>query len=256
MKLQLRTIDGIPEALREHAKEVEGGFDLDLPAEWTLEKGVSALRNAYDREKEKARTAAEELKRFEGIDPDQAKADADFRKSGGGKTPKEELDAALEAQKTELTKLFEKEKAPLETRKSVLEREVFNRVVRQDARDALTRAGLPADLLEDKVVGQLRPKEFEETDEQGQKVTRFRSVVTLPDGTPRSGTSDGQPMTVDQLVEEIKDTHGKYIAGIGPSGSGGGGSAGDEGGSPIDDSLSPVEQLKEARRQQAASAAS
>lgn len=71
--IPLRSLEGVPEELHEHAVEVDGGYDLTLPDGWALED-VGGLRKTADDWKLKAARLRKTADAFKDIDPEKARA--------------------------------------------------------------------------------------------------------------------------------------------------------------------------------------
>tara|TARA_R110002051_G_scaffold22502_5_gene58174 strand:+ start:1365 stop:2132 length:768 start_codon:yes stop_codon:yes gene_type:complete len=236
LKAVLDTIDDAPEALREHYTEQDGKFVLAVEAVggYALED-VSGLKSALGKERTRAEKLERDVVAFKDLDPAKARtalAELEELKA---------LDPAKEADKIANTKfeaakaqLLEKHNADLTERDGrikTLNGAVDGLVREQRATAAIAEAKGAVDLLLPHVLRFTRTVE---------KDGKFSVEVIDADGNCRIGDSKGSPMTIKDLVAEMRgsETFGRAFDGDGQSGSGkqqdnpgGGTKKGDMGGS-------------------------
>lgn len=207
-------IEAVPEALREfYVAGDDGKFRLDGVEDTAVLK--RSLENAK-KERTEAKTAlAKELEaaqeRMKGFDPDEyaaLKKERDEREiqSATKKGEFEKLKAQLlERQQTELAAKDQLNKAMRSSLESYL--------VDSEATRAIASAKGVPELLLPHVRAQVRVIE-----DGG----RFAAKVVDRDGNPRIGDANGEPMTINQLVAEMRQSeiYGRAFEASGASGSG------------------------------------
>lgn len=227
-------LDEVPEAYRGLYVEKDGGFVVD-PAkleefEWD---DKAELSGALERERKERREAKEELKKYEGIDPERARA---------AQKKLDELDEKQLMDKGEFDRLMEKRQKEWEAKEVDFQRQLSDRDSRLDTyelinpvRDAALKAGVLPEDIED--VLKITSHRF--------KLDEKRKPVLLDkDG-------DVSSLSVEQFWgEEFKLQKPKFYGASGAGGSGApaGGSSGGGGGAKTVkradfEKMSPTEQM-------------
>jgi len=205
------SLDDVDEAYRD--LYVKDGDRYRLDADGV--EDVSGLKSALEKEKDERRKAKAQLAKFADIDLDEW---AEYKKAmeeAEKKAAKDEGDfKALEEQ---LKAKHAETVSKLEERNKALEANLRTHLVDAAATKAILAAGGV-----DATVTLLLPHVSRRTqvvDEDGTLVAR----VVTDDGKVRIGDDKGNPMTVDQLVSEMKESDA-YGQAFPPQGKSGGGS--------------------------------
>lgn len=202
LKATVNTLNDVPETLREHYAEKDGKFILSVESVGGVSlEDVGGLRTALSKERESRQTADKTLKAWEGLDPE------DTRDRLAKYDELSKLDPSKEADRivTERVKAWgEKEgkrlTAEIETRDQKigkLEGAYRKVTVTQAATQAISEAK-----------GRVKPLL-----PHVESVTRVRETadgsyaVEVLDaaGNVRIGDSQGNPLTIAQLIAEMKD---------------------------------------------------
>lgn len=225
LKAIIDNLESVPEAVRGEYRPgtaddgQEGKFVLQVEGSngWGLED-VSGLKNALGRERTRADKAESKIKKFGDLDPEAAREAiekiAEFQaidpKKEGDRIAKEKIDAAIkqivEKHSVELDGLNKKAGGYLGKVKALL--------IDNVATTALAEHKGSVDLLLPHVQRNTRLKETDDGN--------FVVEVVDKDGNVRIGDSKGTPMTVQQLVAEMRQsqTFGRAFEGSGTSGGG------------------------------------
>jgi hypothetical protein len=247
LKAIIETIEGLPaDVAKEYKKNEDGRYHLDVTAVDGLELAeVGKLRSALSKERENNREASDKLKEFEGIDPTKAR-DA-IKKVGemSNWTPDQKVKEQMDAVKTQLLDAHGKEKAKLEERLAKLTKQLENAMIDSVATQAIVENKGSVKLLMPHVRGQTRLREID---------GKFIVEVIGPDNNPRLSGTQATPMTINELVAEMKTQNDFASAFEGTNASGSGSSGGGSGGGGTNAKtleelakLPPAERLKRAR---------
>lgn len=197
----LENLDDLNEGVREEYEELEDGrFRLKLESLGDMEVAdTGALKRALENEREAARKARENLRRYTeaGIeDPAAAKAAIDKVAEMADWDPDKKAEEAREALRTEMARTFGNEKKELETKIGDY-RDQLEKILRKDALvSAITRAKGNIALLQPALMPFVQMRESDD----GKLVVK----VVNEDGSERIGSSDGSAMSIDQLVAEVR----------------------------------------------------
>lgn len=254
-----------PAVQPEYLKQADGTFILTVnPYETTIEhegkkknvrvalEDVGGLKTTLATLRSENDNHVTRTKAFEGLDAAAArKALADVEKMKDW-SDDEKVRRQIAAQVEQVDKKYKGELEPLQARNGALLEQLDEELGKNKATACLKSAGATERglrLLLPHVAALIKAKDGAD----GKRI----AVVVDENGNPRLTNRAGShdPMTVEELVESFKKDHKDQFAGSGATGSGAPGmGSGGQGGSPtkIDPSLSPVEQLKAARRQGAA----
>lgn len=249
LKAHVESLDGIPESLREHYRQVENieGYVLTVePWEGQTSDGkktrmafedVHGLRVALERQRE----AAKKLEAFSGIDPDLARKAIKYFDDQGNLDLDGEAKAQMEAVVEKKTAKFRERIAELEgqveqhkTDADKVRAEFHGERAKSDLMSAIrkdhpeNKAELIARLISDRVA--YRDGRTVVVDENGEPEIS---------GKPGSG---GDPKGVDELIESLRGddqfqplfaSKAKGGGGSGPSGAGGPEGSGDSKDNPF-----------------------
>lgn len=241
--------DALPVAQQKLCAEKDGKytFEFETPNE------VSGLRKNKEQLLMDLAKVKEALKGYEGIDPakyaELVKAHEDAERAAlEGKGQWQVLEQQLKDQATQREKqLLEKHQKEIEERDTSIKSlsdALEAKLVDAEVVSALSKHTKAVKLLEPHV--KARVKVFNEDG-------KFTAKVIDEKGNPRIGDAQGTPMTIEQLVEEMKASE-DYLRAFDANTVGGGGASHD--GRSVQGAdlskLSPVERLKAANKQPAA----
>lgn len=220
LKAAVTTLEDVPDHLREYytADEASGVLRLNVePVGGYALEDVSGLKSALGKE----RTTREKLERdviaFKDIDPAKARTALAELEELKALDPAKEADkiasAKFEAAKTQLLEKHNADIGERDGRIKTLSGAVDGLVREQRATAAIAEAKGAVDLLLPHVL------RFTRTVERDGK---FSVEVIDADGNGRIADSKGSPMTIKDLVAEMRqsDTFGRAFDGDGHSGSG------------------------------------
>lgn len=197
----------------------QGEFILDTIAVGGLNvENVTGLKNALSQTRTERDTAMSKLKAFEGLDPVVAREALTKVEEIGRMTPNDKVEAQIKAQKDQLQKIHSEEIGKHTKHNELLTTQLTKLLVDNAAMDALTRAKAKTALLMPHITSQVRTRMTEDG--------RFLVEVIDKSGNVRVGDSNGNPMTIPQLVDEMAkdDLYAAAFPGTGQSGTGQSGS--------------------------------
>jgi hypothetical protein len=235
LKALVETIDLVPEDARGFYKEADGKFILDVESVdgFALED-VSGLKNTLGKEMTLRKKLEKDVIKFKDIDPDKARDALARLEELGNIDPAKDADKIvaerLEAAKRQLLEKHGEELKTRDGRIGQLTKTVESLLIDQAATVALAEAKGSVELLLPHVQRHTRVREDGD---------RFVVEVVDKDGNARIGNSKGDPMTIADLVQEMRksEAFGRAFDGDGQSGSGmppnkSGESGGNRGGIP------------------------
>lgn len=234
LKHVIEKLEDVPEALREHyVQSDDGKYRLDGVED------VSGLKSALEKERKERAEAKAALQRLKDIDPDEYQR---LKKESEDR----ETDKAMKKGEYDklLSQVVEKHKGELdlkEQRIKSLTGSLESHLIDAEATRAIAGAKGVPELLLPHVRASARVVE-----EDGKFVVK----IVDKDGNPRIGDANGAPMSIAQLVGEMRQSEvfGRAFEASGASGSGApnGGRAGQGGSKTIKrvdfDALGPAEQ--------------
>ncbi|RLE28255.1 MAG: hypothetical protein DRJ65_00060 [Acidobacteria bacterium] len=206
LKTKLDTLDGLDDALKGLYIEKDGTFYLDADLE-----DVSGLKSALEKERAERRRLKAEADKFAGVDPDRyAKLIKDAEDADAKKAADE---GNWDALRDQLTTKHSEEMEAKDLKVSQLVTTVEHQLIDVEAVRALAEAGGVSELLLPHVKSRARAVE-----EDGVYVVR----VIDEKGKTRISDAAGTPMTIKNLVAEMKtnETYMPAFAASGESGSG------------------------------------
>lgn len=232
LKAVVETIDAVPEAMRGLYAENDGKFILQVePVDGFALEDVSGLKSTLGKEMTRRKALEKDVLKFKDIDPDKAREALAKLEELGNIDPTKEADkianTKFEAAKAQL---LERHNGELQTRDGKigkLTKTVENLLIDQAATAALADAKGSVDLLLPHVQRHTRVRENDDG--------TFAVEVVDKAGNARIGNGKGDPMTIKELVQEMRqsDAFGRAFEGSGQSGGGtppGGGGGGKPGG--------------------------
>ncbi|MCK5018552.1 MAG: hypothetical protein KAS32_15940 [Candidatus Peribacteraceae bacterium] len=254
LKAILDNLEGLPDDVKSEYKagtgDLAGKFLLDVTpvSDFALEN-VKGLKTALSSERTSRETLEKQVSVFKDIDPDKAREA--IKKVGEMKDwkPDDKVREQIEATTNQLVEKHKGEIAGKDTNIAGLTKQLEKNMITATATQSIAGLKGSPELLLPHVERSTRMRQTE----NGQFVVE----VVGSDGNPRISPAAGStaPMTIDELVGEMKnnDTFAPAFAGSGASGSGSSGS-GDNGGNQNAEALaklSPTERLKQFRRNEA-----
>lgn len=191
------------------------GYMLDVIGSngFALEN-VSGLKSALEKERQEGRTAATKLKAFENLDPAKAREALKKVESMANFNPEEQVAAGIKEREAQLIARHQ-EAMTLSTQKSDGYKTQLERMLVENASmKALQDAGGNPLLLTPHLRSQIRMRETDNG--------MIAEVYNPSTGAARVGDAQGNPMTIPQLVAELKanDQFSMAFNGTGSTGSG------------------------------------
>lgn len=248
LKAILTSLDGIDQAFHDLYRQDGERFVLDVePSEgWALED-VHGLKNALQSERARARQFEQVAKKFDGLDPEQARDALQAVADGSAGNDSNKVKERMAAREQELAEKFQRDLEAAESRANGLKGELEKQLIHNATVEALRKHGGNVDLLLPHVKSQTR---LEEAD------NGWRVVVAGENGEPRVSMKAGSVdnMTIDELVEGMRqqDSFAPAFSGSGASGGGATGSTvGSRGGGGAPIRLSYAEAKDPVRYQEA-----
>jgi len=215
LKAIVETLEGLPEDVaKEYKKRDDGKFVLDVTSVDGLELAeVSKLQSALSKERENNRKAKEQLKAFEGIDPEKSREALRKVEEMANWEPEQKVKEQIEAVKSQMMDAHAKEKAKLEEKLKKLVSSLEEAMIVSVASQELAKQKGSVRLLMPHIRQQTRLREADGS---------FIVEVMGEDGNPRLVGSDGHPMSIAELVAEMKtqDDFASAFEGTGATGSG------------------------------------
>lgn len=189
--------------LKAHYKEADDNYKLDVVPVDGNELVGPGLKTALENERNEVKKLKSSLSAYKGLDPEEAKKALATISNLDKLGEDEKVKAIVDAQLADQAKLH---KESLEKTQSQLDRYqnfIKTNVLEKTAEAAITSEGGNATLLKPIVT---RFLQVEETDND------FKVKVINENGIQRVGGSDGEPMTVNQLVASLKNDPNYAVA--------------------------------------------
>lgn len=219
LKAVVEAIDVVPEAVRSFYKEADGKFVLDVePVDGFALEDVSGLKNTLGKEMTLRKKLEKDVVRFKDIDPDKAREALTKLEELSSLDPAKEADkianTRFEAAKTQL---LDKHKGEIEARDGKigsLEKTIQSLLIDAAATAALADAKGSVELLLPHVQRSTRVRDAGDG--------KYVVEVIDKDGNARIGNAKGDPMTIGDLVQEMRksEAFGRAFEGDGHNGSG------------------------------------
>lgn len=224
----LNSLDGLSEEMQKEYKagtgDLDGKFVLDVKGvSGMVLENVTNLKKSLEKERTNSRTAVKKLEAFEGIkDPKSALEAIEKVKEFANFNPEEVVAEKIKARESELIKRHDAEKKQLVSANQDVIGQLENLLVDQVATKALMDAKGSIELL---LPILRRNVKMRKTD------NGYIAEIVDAEGNPRIGDSDANPMTMPQLVAEMKgnDAFAPAFEGSGTTGSGATGDGGKTG---------------------------
>ena len=215
--LSKESFDNLNETLQaEYKLGDDGRYVLDVGATEGFELANTAnLKKALETERHTKTELEKRLKGIGDLDVDAAKEALEFREKFKDADPDEKAKQQFESMKTDLISAHQKELSVAQKDREAAYSQLRNSLVTEAATKALQAAGGSIELLLPHVSRHVHMEREGET---------FVAKVVDENGVQRVGDGNGNPMTIPQLVEELKgkETFQAAFVGTGNSGSGSG----------------------------------
>lgn len=233
VKAVVDDINSVDEGLRDHYRQDDSGkYILNVePVNGYGLEDVSGLKSALQKERSTARAALEKIQAYGDIDPEAARQALNeietLRNESGNLDEK-----VSKLAQSKIDQIVSKHQKELESKEGITKtyRQKLEKVMLDNTfENAIRKAG-----GDERTVELLRPHFRDRAKLREINGDFIVDVVDPITGDPRVGSSDGSPMTIDQLVGELKasDTFASAFPSTGRSG-GGTPSSGRRGGSNI-----------------------
>lgn len=218
LKAVVETIDSVPEAVRNLYKETDGKFILDVESvEGYALEDISGLKSTLGKELTLRKRLEKDVLKFKDIDPDKAREALAKLEEIGNLDPTKEADRIanerLEVAKRQLLEKHTGEISARDSKIGSLTKTIEGLLIDQAATAALAEAKGSVELLLPHVQRHTRVRE-----QDGRHIVE----VVDKDGNARIGNAKGDPMTISDLVQEMRksEAFGRAFEGLGQSGGG------------------------------------
>jgi hypothetical protein len=212
LKAVVENLDDVPEPQRALYKEAEGGFRLDVEGV-EFPDDVRALRSALERERADNKSLKRKLATMpEDFDPEKWASMTEAQRKAEEESAKDK--GQWESYKAQLTDNFAKELKRRDEKLTTRERKIRELLVTVRATTELAELGASARLLMPHIEALT-----EVTEEDGD----WKVYVLGDDGKRRVGKA-GDPMSIKELVAEMRESK-EYAPAFPSSGASGGGAA-------------------------------
>lgn len=219
LKAVIEKLEEVPEATRTLYQERDGRFVLDVePAEGFALEDVGGLKSTLGKEMTRRKALEKTVEQYKDIDPEKAREALLKLEELGNIDPHKEADKIVEqrvkAATGQIVEKHTKEMDALRNENKSLQASFQSLLIDNAATAALAEAKGSVDLLLPHVQRQTRVRRLED----GRHIVE----VVDKDGTVRIGNSKGDPMTISDLVQEMRksEAYGRAFEGTGNSGSG------------------------------------
>lgn len=222
----LTSLDGIADPIKSEYTEKDGKFYLQVTPKDGFElDDVSGLKTALSRERGTRERLEREIKKFEGIDPEKAATLQQELDELKAIDPTKEADkianTKFESAKSQLVDKYGREIGSLKDREKQLTTVIDKLMREQQATAAIAAEKGDVELLLPHVLQHTRVKETE---------GKFSVEVVDGEGNARLADTKGTPMTIVDLIKEMRN-HNSYgrafdaddVSGSGKRTGGGGG---------------------------------
>lgn len=213
-KINKETFDALNDTLKGEYIEKDGSYLVDIkPIDGFALENVDGLKTALGTTRTERDTAITAAAAFKGLDVDEAKKAIEKLKEYQNFDPDQKIAEGIKAQKDALITEHNKAMEVKETKISTLTGQLESKLIDVDALAAIEKHEGNSSLLLGLIKNQTRMKEV-----NGQ----FIAEVIDGAGNARIGNTQGDLMTMDQLVMEMKEKteYAGAFKGTGSSGSG------------------------------------
>ena len=202
LQAHINTTEGLDESVASfYTEQDDGSFLLNVTGANGFElENTAALKSALGKERANAQNASKALKAFEGLDVEEAKTALSKMEEMANFDPDKRVAEAIKARETQLIKQHEMSLASLKEENGNLVSNLEQNLITSSATKAIAESEGSVNLLLPHVLNQTRMRR---TDNGS-----FIAEVVDGTGNPRIGDAQGNPMTIPQLVEEMKASDG------------------------------------------------
>jgi hypothetical protein len=208
--------EGMDESIAQFYTQTDTGqFILNVEGANGYElENTTNLKTALGKERANASEAMKKLKSYEGLDADQAREAMEKMAEMADFDPEKKVEEAMKARETQMLRQHEKAVSGMKEENSALLSQLEQNLITSAATKAIAESQGSVDLLLPHVARQTRMRRTESGN--------FIAEVVDTDGNPRIGDANGNPMTIPQLVDEMRasDSFARAFDGSGATGSG------------------------------------
>jgi hypothetical protein len=211
----IKSLDEIAEPLREHYVEKDGKFMLDAtPSNGLAIEDVTGLKNSLAAARGERDKLNEQIRGFKDIDPTKARDALKKVEEMQNWDPDKQVEEKIKAKLEQMKSLHQQELEKVSGESKALTGQLEKLMVDAAASEALQKEGGNIKILMPHIRSQVRMRRTED----GQMIAE----VVDESGNPRVGDAQGNPMTIPQLVDELRqsDDYAPAFSGSGSSGSG------------------------------------
>ena len=216
LKAMIDNVDGLDESIVGFYTQTDSGsFVLNVEGSGGFElENTTNLKTALGKERANAADASRRLKAFEDIDPEAARDALSKVDEIANFDPDKKVEEAMKHRETQLLKQHEKALTGLQDENGALLSQLEKNLITAAATKAISSNQGSVDLLLPHVSKQTRMRRTDSG--------TFIAEVVDTEGNPRIGDTNGNPMTIPQLVEEMRasDSFARAFDGSGATGSG------------------------------------
>jgi len=216
LQAHINTTEGLDEGVAAFYNEQEdGSFLLNVAGANGYElENTTALKSALGKERANAQSANKALKQFEGLDAKQAREALEKIEEYANFDPDAKVAEAIKVREAQLIKQHESALVSMTDENKSLIGQLEQNLITSSATKAIADLEGSVDLLLPHVMNQTRMRRAENGS--------FIAEVVDSSGNPRIGDAQGSPMSITQLVEEMKtsDSFARAFKGSGSTGSG------------------------------------
>lgn len=236
LKAILASLDGLSDGIKSEYREHEGKYVLDVTPVDGFELVGGGLKKALETERNTTKQLKEQAKRFENLDPDEAREamrkvqefanfDPEKKAAEALKEKERQLKLSLDEERKKLTDKHTQELTAEKERSKNLSAQLREHMVVTAATKAITDAKGAVPLLLPIVQSQVRMRE-----DNGRLIAEVIGADGQSRLSPKSGSTD--PMTIAELVQELagNESYARAFDGSGASGSGASGGGAGTGG--------------------------
>lgn len=225
LKAIIDSIDGLPEDVaKEYTQTEDGQYRLDVEPTGGLElHAPGKLKKALEQERHNAAKAAERAKKFDGLDPSEVREALKKVEEMADWLPADKIDASVKERERQLIAKHKEEMEKAKAESSSLTKELERHLIRGRATAAISKAKGTPELLLPIVSSRMKMQRKDDG--------KFFVEVVDEDGVGRVGDANGSPMTVEQLVDDLRkdERYARAFDGDNASGAGSGGGVGGSG---------------------------
>jgi len=216
LQAHISTTDGLDEGVASfYSEQEDGSFLLNVTGANGYElENTTALKSALGKERANAQAASKALKQFEGLDATQAREALEKISEYADFDPDKKVAEAIKVREAQLIKQHEASLLSMTDENKSLIGQLEQNLITSSATKAIADLEGSVDLLLPHVMNQTRMRRAENGS--------FIAEVVDSSGNPRIGDAQGSPMSISQLVEEMKtsDAFARAFKGSGSTGSG------------------------------------